>query len=114
MRQLLVAMTFTASAMLFVAAAGAQQPMQPASARSPQPGMAALAAVSNVVYAPVRFAVTVVNAAVGGVTGLLTLNDVSAADDVFAIGTGPGFLQPEMLSGQRSVEAGELRYSAQP
>jgi hypothetical protein len=110
MRQLLVALTLVAHAMCFAASAGAQQPMAPAAERQADPGAAGMAAVANIVYAPVRFAVTLVNAAFGGLTGFMTLNDVRAADDVFDITTGPGFLQPEMIRGQRSVEVGEMRY----
>lgn len=111
MRQSIAALIFTASALLVAGSAVAQQPLQPATTRVEEPGMAALTAAANVVYAPVRLVVTVINAGFGAVTGLLTLNDVRAADDVFAIASGPGFLQPDMLAGRRAVEAGELRYT---
>ena len=79
--------------------------------RERHPGLAALAAVSNVVYVPVRFAWTLFNGGAGGATGVLTAGDATAAGDVFGIGTGQGFLQPEMLSGQESLQFGEQRFN---
>jgi hypothetical protein len=96
--------------MLFAAGARAQD-LQPASVRTREPGAALLAAVGNVVFAPVRFAVTVVNAGLGGATGTLTLGDRYSAASVFGLTSGQGFLQPEMLTGRETLEVGEERYN---
>jgi hypothetical protein len=83
--------------------------LEPQQIRERRPGLAALAAVSNVVYAPVRFAWTVFNGGVGGLTGELTAGDEVAAQDVFGIGTGQGYLQPEMFAGEESLQFGRHR-----
>lgn len=101
-----------ASAMLSAGRAPAQD-FDPQQARPRHPGAAALAAVGNIVYAPVRFVVTLLNAGTGGLTGELTMGDEVAARDVFGIADGQGFLQPEMLTGQESLAVGEYRYNLQ-
>lgn len=110
MRSLFVVLV---TSLLLAAGAAAQQPLQPPQARTAHPGAAAMAAAGNVVFAPVRFAVTLFNAAAGGLTGFFTLDDARAADDVFALTSGQGFLQPEMLTGQESLQVGELRFNLQ-
>lgn len=110
MRVRLIVLALVAGAMLFAGQARAQD-LQPQQARERHPGLAALAAVSNVVYTPVRFAWTVFNGGVGGLTGELTAGDERAAQDVFGIGSGQGYLQPEMFSGQESLQFGEQRFN---
>jgi hypothetical protein len=110
MRVLLVVVAIVASAMLCAGYAWAQE-LERQQARERRPGLAAMTAVGNVVYVPVRFAWTVFNAGVGGLTGALTAGDAHAARDVFDIGTGQGYLQPEMLSGEESLRFGEQYYN---
>jgi hypothetical protein len=110
MRVPLVVVAVVAGAMLGVGSARAQELQRP-QARERRPGLAALTAISNVVYVPVRLAWTVVNGGVGGLTGQVTAGDEIAARDVFDIGTGQGFLQPEMLSGEESLQFGAQRFS---
>lgn len=107
-----VVLAAAAGAMLFAVTARAQE-LDREQVRTRHPGAAALAAIGNVVYAPVRLALTVFNAGAGGATGHLTMGDRQAAADVWGLGSGPGFLQPEMLIGRESLEVGELRYNLQ-
>ncbi|MFN8641181.1 MAG: hypothetical protein U0802_05795 [Candidatus Binatia bacterium] len=58
-----------------------------------------------------RFALTALNGGAGGATGVLTAGDASAARDVFDLGTGQGYLQPEMFTGEESLQLGELRFN---
>lgn len=111
MRSRLV-VALVASALLFALRASAQD-LDPQHARPRHPGTAALAAVGNIVYVPVRFVVTLLNAGTGGLAGQLTMGDEVAARDVFSISDGQGFLQPEMLTGQESLAFGEYRYNLQ-
>lgn len=110
MRIRLVSLALAASAMLFAGSARAQV-LEREQVRTRHPGAAALAAIGNVVYAPVRFALTVFNAGAGGATGQLTMGDAQAAADVWGLGSGQGFLQPEMFTGQQSLDVGDLRYN---
>src|SRR5690606_32889804 len=96
-----------AGAVLCAAPAVAElEPMQPVAERPREPGMALAAAATNIVYVPVRLAVTVVNAAFGGLTGWVTSNADHAGDDVFTITDGPGFLQPEHIEGREPIRVG--------
>ena len=106
-----VVIACAASAMFFAASAPAHE-LDPQTLRPRQPGAAALAAVGNIVYMPVRLVVTVLNAGLGGLTGEVT-GDGVAANDVFGLTTGQGYLQPRMLTGQESLEFGENRYNLQ-
>jgi hypothetical protein len=110
MRIRLVALSVAASAMLFAGSVRAQE-LQRETVRTRHPGAAAMAAIGNVVFAPVRFALTIVNAGVGGATGKLTAGDRQAASDVFGLTSGQGFLQPEMLTGTETLYVGETGYN---
>ncbi len=107
-----IVLTGLAGAMLVVAPVAADMaPMQPLPERQPEPGAALAAAAANIVYVPVRLALTVCNAAVGGLTGLVTTNADHAADDVFTIADGQGVLQPENIEGREPVRVGEYYFS---
>lgn len=108
MRVRSIVLTGIAGAMLFAAPAVAQ--MRPLVERPREPGAALGAAASNIVFAPVRFALTAVNAVAGGLTGFLTTNADRAADDIFGLTDGQSFLQPANIEGRRSVRVGELRF----
>jgi hypothetical protein len=112
MRIRLVALALAASAMLFAGHARAQD-LDRQALRPRHPGAAAMAAIGNIVYTPVRFALTLLNAGTGGLTGQLTFGDTTAANDVFGLTSGQGFLQPEMLTGQESLAVGDVRYNLQ-
>ena len=111
MRIRLVVIACAASAMLFAASAPAHE-LDSQTLRPRHPGAAALAAVGNIVYVPVRLVVTLLNAGTGGLAGELT-GDAVAANDVFSLTDGQGYLQPEMLTGQESLAFGEYRYNLQ-
>lgn len=111
MRSRLV-VALAASALLCAVRVSAQD-LDPQSDRPRHPGAAALAAVGNVVYVPVRFVITLLNAGTGGLTGHSTMGDRVAADDVFGLTDGQGFLQPEMFTGRESLAFGEYRYNLQ-
>lgn len=110
MRIRLVVLACAASAMLFAASAPAHD-LETQTVRTRHPGAAALAAVGNIVYVPVRLVVTLLNAGTGGLTGELTSGDEVAASDVFSLTSGQGYLQPEMLTGEESLAFGEDRYN---
>ena len=67
--------------------------------RSHSPGLAAASALINVVYVPVRLAVTAVGAVLGGFTGFITFGDKAAADAIWGLTDGSMVVTPEMLEG---------------
>jgi hypothetical protein len=89
---------------LLAGAAPAQ--MEAPVAREPHPGAALLAAFANIVFTPVRVAVTAVGAELGGVTGLLTAGNEKAANDVWGLFRGQNVLQPEVLQGREPLRFG--------
>ncbi|MGH7788296.1 MAG: hypothetical protein ACRERC_15605 [Candidatus Binatia bacterium] len=95
-------------ALLLAASAGAQ--LLPVQHREPEPGAAALAAVGNVVYMPVRLAVFAVGGALGGLTGWLTAGNEHAAHDIWGLFDGQGYLQPAMLAGRETLDVGSLEF----
>jgi hypothetical protein len=97
-----------AAIMLTAATASAQ--LQPLEHREPRPGSAALAALGNVLFVPVRVAVTTVGAGLGGLTGWLTAGNRHAAHDVWGLFDGQQYLQPEMLYGDEVLEMGHLQF----
>lgn len=72
-------------------------------AHEPAPGAALAAAVLNVVFMPLRLAVTVVFAELGGVTGLLNGGDQQAAKDVWNLVGGRNFLTPAFVQGKEQM-----------
>lgn len=77
--------------------AGAQEPAP--IVRSHSPGLAATAALINVVYVPVRIALTTVGGILGGFTGFITFGDKEAAAGIWALTDGSQVITPEMLDG---------------
>lgn len=71
--------------------------------REPAPAAALGAAALNVLYMPLRLAVTVLFAELGGVTGLLTGADEQAAKDVWGLVGGRNFLTPAFLEGKEPM-----------
>lgn len=115
MRPVRIAVTLLAGAMLYVGSAHAQMyaaQLEPVERRQPHPGSAALAAVINVVFVPVRIALTTVGAGLGGLTGWLTAGNKNAAADIWRLPPfdGQTYLQPEMLYGEEPLMIGELEY----
>jgi len=105
-----IALVAVAGAMLYGAAAQAQ--MSPVQPREPRPGSSALAATGNIVFMPVRVAVTSVGAVLGGVTGWLTAGNVDAANDIWHLPPFDGnmYLQPEMMYGGEPVRFGQYEF----
>ena len=66
----------------------------------------------NVVFVPVRVAVTTVGAGLGGLTGRLTAGNEHAADDIWGLPPfdGQTYLQPEMMYGDEPLMIGDLEY----
>jgi len=69
-------------------------------------GMSLLAAVVNVVYFPVRFAVTAVTGEIGGLTGWLTGGDVPAARSIWSSTDGQAYIKPAILEGRDHLRFG--------
>jgi hypothetical protein len=63
-------------------------------------GISVAAALVNIVYSPVRFAVTLVTAEVGGLTAWLNGGDRSTAHAVWNLTDGQAFVTPAMLQGR--------------
>jgi hypothetical protein len=72
-------------------------------AHTPAPGAAIGAAVLNVVFVPLRLAVTVLFAELGGITGLLNGGDEQAAKDVWGMVGGRNFLTPAFIQGKEPM-----------
>ncbi len=80
--------------------------VEPVEVREPAPGAAIGAAFCNIVFAPLRFAVTVVNAELGGFTGLMTAGNVDAANDVWGLADGQNMLSPAIMQGKEQLRFG--------
>ena len=77
---------------------------------TPHPAQAAgiglLAAMVNVVYFPVRLAVTAVTAEVGGLTGWLTGGDAPSASAIWGATDGQAYIKPAILEGRERLRFG--------
>ena len=105
-----IILTLVAAALLWVGAARAQ--MEPVENHEPHPGSAALAALGNVVFMPVRFVLVTIGGELGGLTGWLTAGNENAARDIWRLPPfdGQTYLQPEMLYGEEPLMIGDLEY----
>jgi hypothetical protein len=65
-----------------------------------------LAAASNIVYVPLRFAITIVTAEAGGLTGWLTGGDQAAAQAVWHSTDGQAYIRPEVIDGHERLRFG--------
>lgn len=74
--------------------------------RAPDVGTSVLAALSNILYFPLRFTITVVTAEVGGVTGWMTGGDAAAAQAVWQSTDGQTFITPEVIEGRERLRFG--------
>jgi hypothetical protein len=72
-------------------------------ADEPAPAAALGAAALNLVFMPMRLAVTVLFAELGGVTGLLSGGDEKAAKDIWGLVGGRNFLTPAFLQGKEPL-----------
>jgi hypothetical protein len=66
----------------------------------PSAGAVVGAVAIDLVYVPVRFAVTVFGAFVGGFEGLISAGDEGAASKIFGITDGSQVITPAMLEGR--------------
>jgi hypothetical protein len=66
----------------------------------PSAGAIAGAIAINIVYAPVRFAVTVVGAALGGLQGVISAGNKESAWDIWRLTDGSQIITPAMLEGR--------------
>jgi len=102
--------------MVFVAAMTSALPVWGASQEirleevTPHPaqagGISLAAAAINVFYFPVRFAVTLVTAEVGGLTGWLTGGDTASARSVWGLTDGQAYIKPAILEGRERLRFG--------
>jgi hypothetical protein len=69
-------------------------------------GFSLLAATANVVYFPVRLAVTAVTGVVGGFTGWLTGGDGASTQAVWNSTEGQAFITPRVVEGRESLRFG--------
>jgi hypothetical protein len=82
-----------------------EPPFEPPPPISPR--LALTAALINVVYLPLRVALTGVTAVVGGLTGFMTGGNQEASDAVFGLTNGPQVITPAMLDGRERWHLGE-------
>jgi hypothetical protein len=80
----------------------------------PQPGhdvsIALAAATFNLIYAPVRLALTTVMAGVGGATGWLNGGDYESASALWDSTDGQAFITPTILEGRERLRFGPPRH----
>ena len=69
-------------------------------------GISLAAALMNVVYFPVRLAITAVTGEVGGLTGWLTGGDVPAAQSIWSATDGQPYIKPAILEGRERLRFG--------
>ena len=69
--------------------------------RTPLPGVSLGAALINIVYVPVRLAVTTVIAELGGITGFLLAGDREGAQDVWGTINGQTIITQDILQGKQ-------------
>lgn len=69
-------------------------------------GISIGAAVTNLVYFPVRLAITAVTAGLGGLTGWLTGGDRSSSEAVWNATEGQAFITADMLEGHEALRFG--------
>ena len=114
MKAVRIVLTALAVAMLYGGSAQAdwQDELAPVERRVPRPGSAALAAVGNVLFVPVRVTFTTIGAALGGLTGWLTAGNRYAAEDIWHLPPfdGQTHLQPEMMYGEEPLMVGDLEF----
>jgi hypothetical protein len=72
----------------------------------PDVGFSFAAAGANIVYFPVRLAVTTVTAGVGGLAGCLTGGDVLTAGSIWSSTDGQAFITPQMFEGYDRLRFG--------
>jgi hypothetical protein len=72
--------------------------------RTPIPDWSLGAAVINIVYVPVRVAVTTVVGVVGGATGFLLAGDRDGAQDVWGLLNGQTIITQDILQGREPFE----------
>ena len=69
-------------------------------------GISLGAALTNVVYFPLRLAVTIATAEVGGLTGFFTGGDAASASSVWSSTNGQAFITPAILEGREPLHFG--------
>lgn len=74
----------------------------------PNPGLALAAVGLNLLYLPVRLPLTVLGAALGGLTGFMTFGGQHAAEDVFGLVDGTQVIDVRVLEGREPFCIGRL------
>ncbi|MFI5396692.1 MAG: hypothetical protein ACHQ9S_14250 [Candidatus Binatia bacterium] len=73
---------------------------------TPDAGASLLAALTNIVYFPLRLTITLVTAEVGGFAGWITGGDKAAAQAVWQSTDGQAYIRPEVLEGRERLRFG--------
>jgi hypothetical protein len=115
MKAVRIALTVLAVAMLCGGGARAEwstDQLAPVERRQAHPGSAALAAVGNILFVPIRVVFVTLGAGLGGLTGWLTAGNRHAAEDIWRLPPfdGQTHLQPEMMWGEEPLMIGDLEY----
>lgn len=81
--------------------------------REAAPGAALAAAFANIVFMPVRLAITVVGAELGGFTGFMTGGNQQSAEDVWHLFRGDNMLTADMMQGEEALRFGDFEFHGQ-
>jgi hypothetical protein len=73
---------------------------------TPDAGASLLAALTNIVYFPLRLTITLATAEVGGFTGWLTGGNEAAARAVWQSTDGQAMITPEVIEGREPLRFG--------
>jgi len=76
------------------------------SAPAQEVGLSLASAATNIAFFPVRLALTIVTAEVGGLTGFLTGGDRLSAGSVWDSTDGPGYITPAIMQGREPLRFG--------
>ena len=104
------AIAVLAVAALFASAAAADELFPQEEERTP--GAALAAAAGNIVFLPVRMAISLVGGGLGAATGFMTAGNYDAADDVWHLFRGHNILTPEIVQGKEAPRFGDLEFNA--
>ena len=97
-----------AVAALVAVLAGTAAAQEPAPiVRIHDPRLAATAALLNILYVPPRIMLTAVTGFLGAFTGFITFGDLTAAESIWGLTSGPQVITPEMLAGTERWHLGE-------
>ena len=103
---LAAALPISATAQVMAGEEGLPQATEGPQSYIPAAWSSVAAAASNIVYIPLRFAITIVTAEAGGLTGWLTGGDEAAANAVWHSTDGQAYIRPEVIEGRERLRFG--------